>query len=121
MTKNEFDNRPTLVSDESKNVLISFDIEAVKKEIPSVDGGEPVVREIYEAYTVRVEKPIERGKVIDAIICADYPNDVMQAVQNNYLADPEDKDAKAEMDAMQAWRVKAKQVADEVMAAVSAE
>ena len=121
MTKNEFDNRPTLVSDESKNVLISFDIEAVEKEIPSVDGGEPVVREIYEAYTVRVEKPIERGKVIDAIICADYPNDVMQAVQNNYLADPEDKDAKAEMDAMQAWRVKAKQVADEVMAAVSAE
>ena len=44
--------------------------------------------------------------------------DVMQAVQNNYLADPEDEDAKAEMDAMQAWRVKTKQVADEVMAAV---
>ena len=121
MKKNEFDNRPSLVSDESKNVLISFDIEAVEKEIPSMDGGEPVVREIFEANTVRVEKPVERSKVIDAIISAEYPNDKMQAVVNNYLATPKDADRKAEFEAMQAWRVKAKQVADEVMAAVSAE
>ena len=42
----------------------------------------------------------------------------MDAVINNYLLNQKDKDAKAEMDAMQAWRVKAKQVADEVLAAV---
>lgn len=119
MKKNEFDNRPSLVSDESKNVLISFDIEAVEKEIPSMDGGEPVVREIFEANTVRVEKPVERSKVIDAIISAEYPNDKMQAVVNNYLATPKDAERKAEFEAMQAWRVKAKQVADEVMAAMN--
>ena len=118
MKKSEFDNRPQLVTDEGKDVLISFDIEAVEKEFPSMDGGEPVVREVFEAYTVRVDKPVERSKVIDAIITAEYPNDRMQAVVNNYLATPKDAERKAEFEAMQEWRAHSKDVADEVMAAV---
>lgn len=86
-----------------------------------MDGEETIKRKIWEAYVVRLDAPLTRSRIVDAIVTAGYPNDVMQAVQNNYLADPEDEDAKAEMDDMQAWRVKAKQVADEVMADVSAE
>ena len=118
MKKNEFDNSPQLVNDEGGNVLISFDIEEVEKEFPAVDGGEPVKRKVYEANTVRVQKPVERSKVIDAIVSAEYPIDRMQAVQNNYLATPKDAERKAEMDTMQAWRTHAKEVATQVMAIV---
>ena len=121
MKKSEFDIRPDLVVNEGSQVRINFDAEQVEKEFQPAGEGEPVVRQIWEAYVVRLEEPLTRSRIIDAIVTAGYPNDVMQAVQNNYLADPEDKDAKAEMDAMQAWRVKSKQVADEVMATVSAE
>ena len=119
MKKTEFDNRPSLISDESGNVLISFDIEAVEKEFPSMDGEEPVVREVYEAYTVRVDKPVVRDKVIDAIVTAEYPNDRMQAVVNNYLANQKDAEHKKEFDDMQDWRAHAKSVADEVMQAIT--
>ncbi len=121
MKKSEFDYQPSLMEQEGNVVRINFDAEQVEKEMPAEEGGQPVVRKVWEAYVVRVEEPLTRSRVVDAIVTVGYPNDVMQAVQNNYLADPEDKDAKAEMDAMQAWRVKAKQVADEVMAVVSAE
>lgn len=115
MKKNEFDFQPQLVTDEGGSVLISFDVEEVEKEFPAMDGGTPVKRKVYEAYTVRVEKPIERSKVIDAIITADYPIDRMQAVQNNYLLNPKDAESKTEFDTMQAWRAHAKEVATEVM------
>ena len=121
MKKSEFDYQPSLIEQEGNVVRINFDAEQVEKEFQPAGEGEPVVRQIWEAYVVRLEEPLTRSRIIDAIVTAGYPNDVMQAVQNNYLADPEDKDAKAEMDAMQAWRVKAKQVADEVMAVASAE
>lgn len=39
----------------------------------------------------------------------------MEAVINNYLLDPEDEDAKAEMDAMQEFRKAAKHFADELL------
>ena len=121
MRKSEFDLQPSLIVQEGTQVRINFDVEEVEKEFPSMDGDEAIKRKIWEAYVVRLDAPLTRSRIVDAIVTAGYPNDVMQAVQNNYLADPEDEDAKAEMDDMQAWRVKAKQVADEVMSAVSAE
>lgn len=121
MRKSEFDLQPSLIVQEGAQVRINFDVERVEKEFPSMDGEEIIKRKIWEAYVVRLDAPLTRSRIVDAIVTAGYPNDVMQAVQNNYLADPEDEDAKAEMDDMQAWRVKAKQVADEVMSTVSAE
>lgn len=118
MKKSEFDNRPDLVVNEGSQVRISFDAEQVEKEIQPAGEGQPTVRQIWEAYVVRVEEPLTRSRVIDAIVTAAYPNDVMQAVQNNYLANPKDTDAKAEMNAMQAWRTHAKEVATQVMEAV---
>lgn len=54
-----------------------------------------------------------RDEVISAIIMDMYPLDKMQAVQNNYLLDPNDEEAIAEMNVMQEWRAYAKAVADE--------
>lgn len=119
MNKSEFDFQPDLMVNEGSQIRINFDAEQVEKEYQPMSGdGEPVVRQIWEAYVVRVEEPLTRSRIIDAIITAAYPNDVMQAVQNNYLANPKDTDAKAEMDTMQAWRTHAKEVATQVMAIV---
>lgn len=56
-----------------------------------------------------------RDIVVNAIITEAYPNDKMQAVQNNYLLDPTNEEAKAEMAVMQDCRKKAKSIANEVM------
>lgn len=55
------------------------------------------------------------GPIVNAIVCERYPADRMQAVINNYLDDPENEEAKAEMREMQAWRVFAKNVAKEAL------
>ena len=54
-----------------------------------------------------------RDIVIDAIITDAYPTDKMQAVQNNYLLDPNDEEAVEEMNVMQGCRRHAKMIADE--------
>ena len=115
MKKNEFDFRPELVTDEGQNVRICFDIEAVENEMPAIGDEEPVVREVFEAYVVRVDKPITRDRIVDAIITAEYPNDKMQAVVNNYLLNQKDAEHKAEFQAMQEWRAKAKNIANEIL------
>lgn len=94
---------------------INFDIEEAQQEVQPMGGGEPTTRTVFKAYVVRIEQPLTHDKIVDAIITAGYPIDKMQAVQNNYLATPDDPERKAEFDAMQAWRNKAKQVASEVM------
>lgn len=62
-----------------------------------------------------------RGNVVNAIVVEEYPSDRMQAVQNNYLLDPTDEDAKAEMDLMQQCRKDAKIIADEVLERINEE
>ena len=90
MKKSEFDIQPDLVVNEGNQVRISFDAEQVEKQVEPMGGGEPTVRQIWEAYVVRLNEPLTRSRIIDAIVTAQYPGDVMQAVQNNYLANPKD-------------------------------
>ena len=51
------------------------------------------------------------GGIVDAIIAHRYPSDRMSAVQNNYLADPEDPEALQEFTEMQDWRKTSKAIA----------
>lgn len=115
MEKCTFDNRPDLIAEEGNVTRINFDIEETQQEVQPMGGGEPATRTVFKAYVVRIEQPLTHDKIVDAIITAGYPIDKMQAVQNNYLATPDDPERKAEFDAMQAWRNKAKQVASEVI------
>lgn len=52
-----------------------------------------------------------RAAVIDAIVRSRYSQSAMEAVINNYLADSIDATAIDEMNAMQAWRRHAKEIA----------
>lgn len=115
MEKQYFDYEPSLVTDEGKNVLICFDVEYTTEERTPMGGGEPEQVEVFRAYAVRIDKPVDRGGVINAIVTAEYPEDRMDAVINNYLLDPEDVERNAEFQAMQAWRAHAKEIATEVM------
>ncbi len=55
------------------------------------------------------------GAIVDAIITAEYTGGRMQAVINNYLADPADEEARAEMQQMQQVRLMAKRIAREAL------
>lgn len=125
-----FDSKPQLVETEGQTVRINFDVKAVTIDTTDalhVEGEKTAKRTAYEAHVVRIAQPIDRDKVIDAIISEAYPTDRMQAVINNHFAnlaviadggtlDADELAHEAEYDAMQEWRKKAKSVASDVMA-----
>lgn len=125
LVKSIFDNAPKTLEREGKNIRINFDVDVA--ELPS--GGtdnEDAKRTAFSAYVVRVEQPLEREKVIDAIVSAAYPSDKMQAIINNHLVnlatiadggklDEDELSHEEEYKAMQEWRKKAKSVASDVM------
>ncbi len=53
--------------------------------------------------------------IVSALVSAEYPRDKMDAIVNNYLADPTSDDAIEEMLEMQNWRKAAKVIAHEVL------
>ena len=120
MKKYQFDQRPELVEMEGATARINFDVEEVEQTLPPMGDEEPVVKTVFEAYVVRVQQPVDRSKVIDAIVTAEYPNDRMQAVVNNYLANQKDAERKQEFNDMQNWRAHAKEIATEAIEALSA-
>lgn len=125
--KSIFDYSPNLIEYEGNTVRINFDVEQVELENGmGSNEGKKTTRMAYAAHVVRIEQPMERGKVIDAIVTAVYPTDKMQAIINNHFAnlakiadgkklDADDEEHEAEHDAMQEWRTKAKAVAKDVL------
>ena len=125
--KSTFDNSPSLVENEGNVVRINFDVEQVELTT-SIDGndGKNATRKAYAAYVVRIDSPVSRYKVIDAIVSAAYPADKMQAIINNHLfnlsavadsqsLDDNEAEHESEYLAMQEWRKKAKEIALRVM------
>ena len=136
LVKSIFDNAPKTVEYEGKYVRINFDIDVTEVSLGNTENADEVdskgkkktaaTRSAFSAYVVRVAHPLERDKVIDAIVSAGYPSDKMQAIINNHLVnlakladggklDNDDLAHEEEYNAMQEWRKKAKTVASEVM------
>ena len=129
--KSTFDYSPNLIAYEGNYIRINFDVEQIELAY-GTDSNEikNATRMAYAAHVVRIEQPMERGKVIDAIVTAVYPTDKMQAIINNHFAnlakiadgkklDTDDEEHEAEYNSMQEWRTKAKRVASDVMAEFS--
>lgn len=53
--------------------------------------------------------------IVSALVSAEYPRDKMDAIVNNYLADPTNDNAIEEMLEMQNWRASAKMIAKEAL------
>lgn len=134
LVKSIFDNAPKTVEYEGKYVRINFDIDVTEVSLGNTDNVDDsngksktaATRSAFSAYVVRVAHPLERDKVIDAIVSAGYPSDKMQAIINNHLVnlatladggklDNDELAHEEEYNAMQEWRKKAKTVASEVM------
>jgi hypothetical protein len=142
LVKSIFDNAPKTVEYEGKYVRINFDVDVTEvalgndvNEENAVNDGKGdskgkenavATRSAFAAYVVRVAHPLERGKVIDAIVSAAYPSDKMQAIINNHFVnlakiadgkklDDDELAHEEEYNAMQEWRKKAKSVASDVM------
>ena len=127
--KSTFDYLPGLIGYEGNVVRINFDVEQIElaNSIESKEGKK-ASRKAYAAHVVRIEQPVERDKVIDAIVSEAYPTDKMQAIINNHFAnlgviadggtlkDADELAHEEEYVAMQEWRKKAKSVASDVMA-----
>lgn len=125
LVKSIFDNAPKAVEYEGKNIRINFDVDVAELRSGGTDN-EDAKRTAFSAYVVRVEQPLERDKVIDAIVSAAYPSDKMQAIINNHLVnlatladggklDEDELSHEEEYKAMQEWRKRAKSVASDVM------
>lgn len=125
--KSTFDYSPSLIEYEGNYIRINFDVEQIELA-NGTDSNESknATRMAYAAYVVRIEQPVERDKVVDAIISTAYPTDKMQAIINNHFAnlaiisdgkklDADEEEHEAEYEAMQAWRTKAKAVAKDVL------
>lgn len=125
--KSTFDYSPSLIEYEGNTIRINFDVEQIELEnnINSSEGKK-ATRMAYAAHVVRIEQPLERGKVVDAIVSSAYPTDKMQAIINNHFAnlakiadgkklDADDEEHEAEYNDMQEWRTKAKAVATNVI------
>ena len=125
--KSTFDYSPSLIEYEGNYIRINFDVEQVELE-NNMDSseGKKATRMAYAAHVVRIEQPVERGKVVDAIVSSAYPTDKMQAIINNHFAnlakiadgkklDADDEEHEVEDEAMLKWRSKAKAVARDVI------
>lgn len=123
-----FDYSPSLIEYEGNVVRINFGVEQIELEngMDRDESKEKTTRLAYSAYVVRIEQPVERDKVVDAIVSAAYPSDKMQAIINNHFAnlakiadgkklDADEEEHEAEYNAMQEWRTKAKAVAKDVL------
>ena len=136
LVKSIFDNAPKTVEYEGKYVRINFDIDVTEVSLGNTENDSEgdskgkkntvATRSAFSAYVVRVDHPLERDKVIDAIVSAGYPSDKMQAIINNHLVnlatladggklDNDELAHEEEYNAMQEWRKKAKTIASEVM------
>ena len=127
--KSTFDYLPGLIEYEGNVVRINFDVEQLElSNSMESKEGKKASRKAYAAHVVRIEQPVERDKVIDAIVSEAYPTDKMQAIINNHFAnlgviadggtlkDADELAHEEEYVAMQEWRKKAKSVASDVMA-----
>lgn len=126
--KSTFDYLPDLIEYEGNVVRINFDVEQIElANNMDSNEGKKATRKAYAAHVVRINQPVSRDKVIDAIVSEAYPTDKMQAIINNHfvnlgvvadggMLDADELAHEEEYVAMQEWRKKAKSVASDVMA-----
>lgn len=106
-----------IVREEGDIVRVFFDIQEQKAET-SKDGEVIVPDGMCTMENVDVFGTRTYDGIVNAIVCDHYPADKMQAIINNHLLESESKEHEAEFAEMQAWRVKAKSVAKEVVSMI---
>lgn len=101
--------------------LARINFNVVEEHREAEDGSRNTVY-VYNMVEIRRKLPVivpfsqdDYPMLVSSLVRERYSEDDVEAIINNYLADPEGH--KADFDELQAWRVKAKQVAREVIEA----
>ena len=103
-----------IVREEGDIIRVFFGIEKMAAETSK--SGEVIVPDgMCSMENVDISGTRTYDGIVNAIVCDHYPADKMQAIINNHLLESESKEHQAEFAEMQAWRVKAKSVAKEVV------
>lgn len=103
-----------IVREEGDIIRVFFDIEKMAAETSK--SGEVIVPDgMCSMENVDISGTRTYDGIVNAIVCDHYPADKMQAIINNHLLESESEEHQAEFAEMQAWRVKAKSVAKEVV------
>lgn len=97
-----------------KKVEFSFNRFRQRQATIHIDTTQPDGSSLEEQVQIRPGR-FNYGGIVDALITFRYPSDKMSAVQNNYLADPEDAEHAQEFTLMQTWRTTAKTIAREAL------
>lgn len=112
MTHSDF--MPELIYREGNIVRIEFGYEPVEVTTqPMGEDEEPQTKTEYQGYTVRVEQPLEYGKVVSAIVRAKYSSDEVEAIVLNLGSNSSEHDE--EYAQLQEWRRFAKEIAHKVV------
>ena len=103
MKKSTFDFEPQLVDYEGAVVRINFDVEKVTETFPATDDGEPVEREVFKAYVLRLPQPLTVDSIKAALTGEGFEENqaeayaaeiVLKGVQDGELSGDELKLAK---------------------------
>lgn len=107
-----------IVREEGDIIRVFFDIEKMAAETSK--SGEVIVPDgMCSMENVDISGTRTYDGIVNAIVCDHYPADKMQAIINNHLLESESEEHQAEFAEMQAWRVKAKSVAKEVVTMIA--
>lgn len=115
--KSESTVRPALLELYPGLARINFNV--VEEHREAEDGSRNTVY-VYNMVEIPRKLPVivpfsqdDYPMLVSSLVRERYSEDDVEAIINNYLADPEGH--KADFDELQAWRVKAKEVAREVI------
>jgi hypothetical protein len=99
--------------------LARINFNVVEEQREAEDGSRNTVY-VYNMVEIRRKLPVivpftqdDYPMLVSSLVRERYSEDDVEAIMNNYLADPEGH--KADFDELQAWRVKAKEVARDVI------
>lgn len=104
---------PELINYEGNVVRIEFGYIPTEVELPTMGNGDSEKKTEYVGYTVRVEQPLNYGKIVSAIVREKYSADEVEAIVLNHGTNSSDNDA--EYAELQEWRKYAKEIAHQVV------
>lgn len=108
-----FNDRKTTDALTDGRILVYFDENVVKENDYDEEGKEIGEHDSYAYLRVTVDAPLDKGKIVNAIVRLKYPQDAVEAIMRHKIAEAEGADE--EFDAFNSYAEFAKSEADKIL------